>query len=70
MTTPDVTDATWLRSTSSSGAGLEVATNLLERDGFVYVRNTSDPQGAPVLRFTRREWEAFIGGVNDGEFDV
>ena len=24
----------------------------------------------PVLRFNAREWEAFLTGVRDGEFDI
>jgi hypothetical protein len=33
----------------------------------IFVRDSKDPQG-PVLRFTLREWEAFIGGIEDGDF--
>ena len=35
--------------------------------GDVGVRNSRDP--GPVLRFTRDEWHAFLGGVRKGEFD-
>jgi hypothetical protein len=35
----------------------------------VLVRNSKDPNG-PVLRFTRAEWEAFVGGVEDGDFHL
>jgi hypothetical protein len=34
-----------------------------------YLRDSKDPAG-PVLRFTAAEWDAFIAGVKDGEFDV
>jgi hypothetical protein len=27
-------------------------------------------RGGPVLVFTHREWEAFVGGVRFGEFDL
>jgi len=30
----------------------------------------SKNQDGPVLIFTPSEWEAFIGGVKDGEFDL
>lgn len=36
--------------------------------GEVGVRNSRDPDG-PVLRFTRGEWHAFLGGARAGEFD-
>jgi hypothetical protein len=35
----------------------------------VQVRDSKDPDG-PVLAFTRREWEAFLAGCKDGEFDL
>jgi len=38
-------------------------------NGSVAVRDTKDRQG-PVLTFTPIEWEAFVGGVRDGEFDL
>jgi Domain of unknown function (DUF397) len=34
----------------------------------VLVRDSKDPAG-PVLAFTTAEWEAFVSGVKDGEFD-
>lgn len=38
-------------------------------EGGVFVRDTKDP-AKTTLRFTRSEWEAFIRGVRDGEFDI
>ncbi|WP_405084823.1 DUF397 domain-containing protein [Microbispora sp. NBC_01389] len=32
------------------------------------VRDSKNPDG-PVLAFTQSEWDAFVGGVKDGEFD-
>jgi hypothetical protein len=32
------------------------------------MRNSRDPEG-PALIYTRAEIEAFLGGVNDGDFD-
>jgi 8-oxo-dGTP pyrophosphatase MutT (NUDIX family) len=62
--------AAWRKSHRSGGNGncVEVATNLLARDGRVYVRDSKDGGGGPVLSFTPAEWEAFTGGVRDGEF--
>jgi len=33
------------------------------------VRDSKDPNG-PILRFTREEWSAFVGGTKEGEFDL
>ena len=35
--------------------------------GEVAMRNSRDPDG-PALVFTRPEWDAFLGGAGDGEF--
>jgi hypothetical protein len=37
--------------------------------GQVAMRNSKDRSG-PVLVFTPAEWEAFVSGVRDGEFDL
>lgn len=57
----------WIKSSLSFANGncVEVA-DLAE--GGVGVRNSRDPKGA-VLRFTPDEWHAFVGGVQNGEFD-
>ena len=57
----------WVKSSLSFSNGncVEVA-DLPE--GGVGVRNSRDPRG-PVLRFTPDEWDAFIGGAHNGEFD-
>ena len=57
----------WIKSSLSYANGncVEVA-NL--PGGAVGVRNSKDSAG-PVLRFTPREWHAFLGGVRNGEFD-
>jgi len=36
--------------------------------GQVGVRDSKDPEGL-ALRFTPGEWQAFLGGVRNGEFD-
>jgi hypothetical protein len=64
-------DASW-HTSSYSGASnscVEVATNLLETTGHVYVRDTKDRQGS-LQQYTRSEWQAFVSGVRDGEFDI
>lgn len=37
-------------------------------DDLIGMRNAQDPDG-PVLVFTPGEWEAFLSGAKDGEFD-
>ncbi len=64
----DLSSAVWRKSSRSGANGcLEVA--IL--DGGVAVRDSKDKdRPGPVLFFTRHEWEAFVGGVRDGEFDL
>jgi hypothetical protein len=38
-------------------------------DRVIAVRDSKDRSG-PVLRFRPDEWEAFVAGVRDGEFDL
>ena len=59
----------WRKSTWSSGDGncVEVA---ITSDGTVGVRDSKQHGRGPVLSFTSAEWEAFLGGVRDGEFDL
>ena len=57
----------WVKSSQSFSNGncVEVAGTP---DGGVAMRNSRDPDG-PVLRFTRAEWDAFLGGARNHEFD-
>jgi Domain of unknown function (DUF397) len=62
----DLSRAVWRTSSYSGGNGcVEVAFV----DSQVGVRDSKDRQG-PVLVFTANEWEAFIGGARDGEFEL
>jgi hypothetical protein len=36
----------------------------------ILVRDTKDKGEGPILHFNRAEWEAFLGGVLLGEFDL
>jgi hypothetical protein len=38
-------------------------------DSVIQVRDSKNPDG-PVLAFTRPEWDAFLKGVYNGEFDT
>jgi hypothetical protein len=55
-----------------SDSRVEVTITEGSKEGSDYVitlRDGSDPDG-PVLVFTPAEWEAFVAGVRDGEFDL
>lgn len=61
----DLSKATWTKSSHSEASGcVEVAFV----DGAIAVRDSKDRSG-PTLIYTPTEWEAFVGGVRDGEFD-
>jgi Domain of unknown function (DUF397) len=54
----------WLRARCEDGACVEVASS---GDG-VAMRDSKEQDG-PMLRFTRDEWAAFLGGAKAGDFD-
>jgi hypothetical protein len=60
----------WHVSTRSDGLGgmCVEAGPLADGSGRVAVRHSKAPDGATIV-YTRGEWEAFIAGVKDGEFD-
>lgn len=58
----------WVKSSRSANNCACVEVTALP-DGHVGVRDSKNADG-PVLVFTPAEWEAFIGGVKDGEFDL
>lgn len=61
---PQAVDLSWRRSgRCDTNTCVEVALH----EGEVMVRDSKNPEG-PFLRFSRREWEAFVGGVGDGDF--
>ncbi|ACU39825.1 DUF397 domain-containing protein [Actinosynnema pretiosum subsp. pretiosum] len=68
----DLSAAQWLRSDEGAEQEAEhVEIAFVEHtDGVTYtaMRNSAEPDGT-VLVFTPAEWEAFILGVKDGEFD-
>ncbi|MEU1737237.1 DUF397 domain-containing protein [Streptosporangium sp. NPDC020145] len=67
----DLARVAWHISTKSSenlGGSCVEAGPLLDGSGRVAVRHSHRPDGE-VIVYSRGEWEAFIGGVKDGEFD-
>jgi hypothetical protein len=61
-------DARWLKSSHSGPTGGNCVEVAVLAGGDIAMRNSRDP-GGPALIFTRPEWDAFCGGVSDGEFD-
>jgi hypothetical protein len=68
MNSIDLPGIPWRKSIRSAGNGNCVEIAPLP-DGHVGVRDSKNQEG-PVLVFTPGEWDAFIGGVKDGEFDL
>ncbi len=64
----NLANAVWQKSTRSG----PVSDNCVEIafvDGAIAMRDSKHPEG-PVLLFTAEEWDAFVEGAKDGEFDV
>lgn len=62
----DLTRAVWQRAAGdTSDSAVEVAFV----DDLIGMRNSAEPDG-PVLVFTQAEWDAFVAGAQDGEFDL
>jgi hypothetical protein len=57
----------WKKSSLSYANGNCVQVAGLS-DSVIRVRNSRDVNG-PVLKFTIAEWDAFLAGVRNGEFD-
>jgi len=66
MAGPQQDELSWKKSTASlSSECVEVA-----RAGeTIFVRDSKNPSG-PVLAFSGAEWEAFLIGVRDGQFNT
>jgi Domain of unknown function (DUF397) len=64
----DLSRARW-RKSSVSGPNCDNCVEVAFVDGAIAVRDSKNPQG-PALIFTQAEWDAFVGGAKDGEFDV
>jgi Domain of unknown function (DUF397) len=64
----DLSRAKWLKS-SRSGSNSDDCVEVAFVDEAIAVRDSKSPAG-PALIFTAAEWDAFVGGAKDGEFDV
>ncbi|WP_091559875.1 DUF397 domain-containing protein [Micromonospora pattaloongensis] len=62
----DLSRAVWQRAEGDDSEG---AVEIAFVDDLIGMRNSADPDG-PVLVFTQAEWDAFVAGAQDGEFDL
>lgn len=58
----------WRKSTFSSEGSSNCVEIAFGDDGSIFIRDSKDPSG-PSLTFTESEWDAFVAGAKDGEFD-
>lgn len=59
----------FVKSSHSGAAGHCVEVDRTSAAPEVLVRDTKD-RSIPPMRYTADEWEAFVAGVKDGEFDL
>ncbi|KAB1912675.1 MULTISPECIES: DUF397 domain-containing protein [unclassified Micromonospora] len=62
----DLSRAVWQRAEGDSS---ESAVEVAFVGDLIGMRNSAEPDG-PVLVFTQDEWDAFVAGAQDGEFDL
>jgi hypothetical protein len=65
---PDLGGVVWRKSQHSSNEEGCVEAAFLA-DGRVAIRDSKDRTG-PALVYTRHEWDCFLSGAKDGEFDL
>ena len=69
----DLAEAEWVRAEPEGATLTEVVEYAFvpHTDGVTYVamRKSTEPDGT-VLVFTPSEWDAFVKGVRDGEFNL
>lgn len=59
-------DRKWRKSSHSTNVD---CVEFRRVEGGVEVRNSKRPDEA-IIRYTTSEWDAFLKGVKDGEFDL
>lgn len=64
----DTASARWVRPDADDGTPGELEIGFAD-NGLVAMRRADAP-GGTILIYTPDEWEAFIGGVHDGELDL
>ena len=68
MSAASLRDAVWLKSSYSGPTGGNCVELARLPGDEVAVRNSRHPAG-PALIFTPAEWDSFLRGAKDGEFD-
>jgi hypothetical protein len=68
MNEHDLSRAVWRTSSYSNGQGGNCVECATSPPGIVAVRDTKNRTDA-VLRLTAPQWQAFLAGVRNGEFD-
>jgi hypothetical protein len=61
-------DLDWRKSSFSGGEGGDCVEVARAADGGRFLRDTKD-RARPAHFFTAAEWDAFVLGVKNGEFD-
>jgi Domain of unknown function (DUF397) len=66
LTDPERTSLVWRKAqiSNNDGACVEVASTI----GKIVLQDSKDP-GGPILVYTPAEWNAFLDGAKNGEFD-
>jgi hypothetical protein len=59
-------DDVWRKSSRSNNNGACVEARRI--GDTIQIRDSKALGTGPVLSFTKAEWDAFVGGVRDGEF--
>ena len=68
MRAAELPAVTWRKSRRSGPQGGNCVEVAQLPGGQVAVRNSRHPAGAALV-FTAAEWDAFVGGARDGDFD-
>jgi hypothetical protein len=68
MSRDELTTVKWFKSSRSNGQNNCVEVAFLD-NGRVALRDSKDQGQGPAMVFTPSEWDAFIGGAVDGEFN-
>jgi hypothetical protein len=63
-----LTEAVWRKSARSSPSG-DNCVEVAFLPGGVAVRDSKNPDAGALL-FTEEEWNAFVAGAKEGEFDL